>query len=155
MSRTIDPATPVEELTDDEVGYLYDRDDPRITTEVMKSRGLDPYGEDNPARYLEGMTNFGDANTKGLSPDQTVPADDYEEGLKPKKENLTKPQLVGEDDEEEDDEDVIEVPDNKDYDSWNNDQRRAELADRGLSVEGTKAEMNARLRESDKASGKA
>lgn len=149
MSRTIDPATPVEDLTDDEVGYLYDRDDPRVSTAEMQRRGMDPYGPENPARYLVDQPNFGDANTKGVSAADLDPGEDYEEGLKPKQENLTKPQLRGED---EEDEEEIEVPDNTDYasDEWNNDKRRAELADRGLSVEGNKADLIARLEEDDR-----
>lgn len=38
----------------------------------------------------------------------------------------------------------------EDYeDGWNNDQRRAELQDRGLSIEGNKSVLIARLRRSD------
>jgi hypothetical protein len=153
MSRTIDPTTPVEELSDDELIYLYDRDDPRVSAALMQKRGLVAFGDDNPARYLQNMPNYGDANTKAKSPDDLVPADDYEDHLGPLPQNLTKPQLVGEDDEEEDAE-LIEVPDDTDYEAWTNEQRRAELADRGLSVAGNKEALIARLRESDKAQNK-
>lgn len=57
--------------------------------------------------------------------------------------------LDDEDDEEEDEEDE---EGEEDYDAgWNNDQRRAELAERGLSVDGDKAALIKRLIEDDAA----
>lgn len=160
MSRTIDPTTPVEDLTDDELLYLFARD--KVEASVLEDRGLNPYGsqDQDHARVmaLQDVAHTGDANTKGVLPDDLVPAEDYEKALKPSKENLTRPQLVGQDDDEDDEDDeeededddgLVDVPDNRDYDNWNNDQRRAELADRGLSVEGRKEQLIARLRESD------
>lgn len=56
-----------------------------------------------------------------------------------------------EDDDDSDDDDDTEDGD-EDYDGgWNNDQRRAELARRGLSVDGDKAALIARLVEDDNA----
>lgn len=159
MSRTIDPTTPVEDLTDDELKYMFARD--LVDASVLEDRGLNPYGSQDQDRArvlaLQDVAHTGDANTKGIEPDDLVPPDDYEKALKPKKENLTRPQLVGQDDDEDEDEDdeeddedgLVDVPENRDYDNWNNDQRRAELADRGLSVEGKKEQLIARLRESD------
>lgn len=45
---------------------------------------------------------------------------------------------------------IDEEDDEEDYeDGWNNDQRRAELSRRKLSVEGNKADLISRLRRSD------
>lgn len=45
---------------------------------------------------------------------------------------------------------IIEDDEEEDYeDGWNNDQRRAALSERGLSVDGNKSELIARLRRSD------
>lgn len=156
MSRTIDQTIVQEgrweELSDDELRYLHDRD--QVPHEVLQERGIAIYpGRDfDLAKALQDIPNLGVVNTSGR--DEPEPLTDDE--LKPRKVNLTKPQLRGEDDDEEDeedfedtDEDVVEVPEDNDYESWNQDQRRAELADRGLSVEGRKSELITRLREDD------
>ena len=45
---------------------------------------------------------------------------------------------------------IIEDDEEEDYEEgWNNDQRRAALSERGLSVDGNKSELIARLRRSD------
>lgn len=45
---------------------------------------------------------------------------------------------------------IVEDDEEEDYDEgWNNDQRRAALSERGLSVDGNKSELIARLRRSD------
>jgi hypothetical protein len=46
-------------------------------------------------------------------------------------------------------EDDIEDVEGDDYETWRNDDLRAELASRELSVEGTKKDLVARLREDD------
>lgn len=54
-----------------------------------------------------------------------------------------------EDDEEGVEEDSEDAGDEDYEDGWNNDTRRAELARRGLSVEGNKEQLISRLKESD------
>lgn len=51
-------------------------------------------------------------------------------------------------------EDDIEDVEGDDYETWKNDDLRAELATRELSVEGTKVQLVARLREDDAAQPK-
>lgn len=51
---------------------------------------------------------------------------------------------VGVETEDEDDEDY-----EPDYESWNNNDLRADLSERGLSVDGKKADLIKRLREDD------
>ena len=152
MSRTIDPAVEVEDLTDEEVEYLWAREDKRVTVEEMRRRGLEPYGVQHPdrvnretaAQYLASMPDFGTANTAGRT---EVPDPLTEDQLKPRKVNLTKPQLRGVDDEDDvEDEDEDEE---MDYSTMTNDELRAELSSRGLSVAGTKADMITRLEEND------
>src|SRR5690348_2214012 len=46
-------------------------------------------------------------------------------------------------------EDDIEDVEGDDYEEWRNDDLRTELAGRGLSVDGTKKDLVARLREDD------
>jgi hypothetical protein len=50
---------------------------------------------------------------------------------------------------EDEDDDTIEDEDGDNYEEWKNDDLRAELVTRGLSVEGTKKELVARLRKND------
>lgn len=52
-------------------------------------------------------------------------------------------------DEDEELEDEDELLEDAPYEEWKNDDLRAELVSRGLSVEGAKADMAARLREDD------
>lgn len=50
---------------------------------------------------------------------------------------------------EEDDDEVIEDDPDDDYETWTNDELRAELAKRQLSVDGKKVDLVGRLREDD------
>lgn len=153
MSRTIDPTVDVQDLSDEEVQYLWDRDDNRVTVEEMRRRGLEPYGSQHPdrvtretaAQYLASMPDFGHANTAGKTEVDEPLSDDQ---LKPRPENLTKPQLRGEDDPDDDDDDD-EDEEEVDYNSYTNEELRTELASRELSVAGNKAEMVARLEADD------
>lgn len=49
------------------------------------------------------------------------------------------------------DDEVIEDVEGDDYETWKNDDLRAELSTRGLDVDGTKKELVARLRADDSA----
>lgn len=144
MSRTIDMSQGLDALEDDEILYLFARD--QVELQYVLDRGLNPNFDPSGPIYLQNQPNYGDANTKAATPESQVPPEDYEDDLGPKYENLTKPQLVGVDDDEAD---LIEVPDNNDYGNWKVDQLQAELADRKLPPEGKKKELVARLQESD------
>lgn len=54
----------------------------------------------------------------------------------------------------EDDGEVIEDEEGDDYETWTNEELRGELATRNLAVEGKKAELVKRLRDSDEAATK-
>lgn len=112
MSREINLENP-DELTDDELWYLYTRDPVKFNRMGLTP----PTPPDVPEREP--------APTKGIPLEQqTVPTIGTNGGIV---------------------EDVEE-----DYEEgWNNNQRRAELAKRKLSVDGTKDELIARLRRSD------
>lgn len=146
MSRTIDQTAVNEgrweELSDDDIRYLHDRD--MVPLEVVNDRGISVYPgqEYDLAKALQGIPNLGVVNTQGLT---GPPPPLSKAELQPRPENLTKPQLRGED-EEEDEESEEDV---EDYANWTNDQLRAELAERGLSVQGKQADLRARLLEDD------
>ncbi|MGH9907773.1 MAG: SAP domain-containing protein [Pyrinomonadaceae bacterium] len=146
MSRTIDLSDGYDALDEDELLYLWQRGE--VSDEVLRERDIKvPLAEDNPVAALQDLPNFGVVNTQG----KPVPTPLTEKELQPRKGNLTKPQLRGEDEDEETEEEFVEVPENTDYANWTNDQLRAELADRDLSVEGRKSDLVARLEESDQA----
>lgn len=63
--------------------------------------------------------------------------------------NTKSDEAAGIDEAEEDDLEEDEVEEEIPYEQWKNEDLRAELLERKLSLEGTKAEMAARLREDD------
>jgi len=135
LSRTIDPEKIASgDLSEDERRYLQDRG--------KLPKGVDGVEDnlDQPATVAE-MAHTGTANTAGLT------IEELEELLeKMKSEQQELPRI-------EDDGGIEELEDDEEedltYEEMNNDMRRAELSNRGLSVTGNKEELIARLRRSD------
>lgn len=158
MSREIDLSKGVGKLTPAEIGYAYQRG--MINDDQLREAGYEPMDVVHGDLPVHMQPETGDANTSAKTQEDLDAEQVSEEDLQPKEESLTEPQtkgfrepvtLVDDDEDEDEDEDFVEIPDNKDYDNWTNEQRRAELADRGLSVQGKKDVLNARLREYDEA----
>lgn len=134
MSKNIDLSKGVEKLSDADLFYLAQRDNAEALAELQRrGKSLDL----SQGRTLEEYAHTGDANTRG----ETI--EELEARLKRMKEEQGANSSGFEsEDEEDDDEDV-------DYSSWSNDELRAELARRNLSVDGKKADLVARLEEDD------
>lgn len=160
MSREIDLSKGVGGLSPAEIGYAYQRG--MITDEQLREAGYEPMDVVHGDLPVHEQPETGDANTRAKTQEdldnEQVPEEDFE----PREKNLTEPQTKGfrrpvtledegSDDEDDEDDGTVEIPDDRNYDEWTNDQRRAELADRGLSVNGKKDVLIARLRESDEA----
>lgn len=132
MSREIDPEA--ASLTDDEVLYLQNRG--------ALPEGFEPVDNDlsRGPRNLDEKPNTGDANTAGLSKEEW----DMVMESRQKAQLEDQPSLDtngGLAEGEEGEDDYLQ--------GWTNDTRRAELTTRGLSIEGSKDELIARLRRSD------
>lgn len=133
MSKVIEVPDDLSELSRDDALYLHQRG--RITDDQLQEAIGEPGPSLSEPRPVEDIPHTGDANTAGLS----------KEDLEERAARMAAEQ--GMDDDEDEDEDDGLDPD--DYDSATNDQLRAELARRGLSVEGNKAALIERLQEDD------
>lgn len=129
MSKDIDTSNGVEGLSDDDLLYLAQRDNQDAIRELENRNASLDQSADRP---LEQVPNTGDANTRG----ETI------EELEARLARMRAEQEAAEADDAEDDEDL-------DYNSMSNDELRAELARRDLSVQGNKAELIQRLEEDD------
>jgi hypothetical protein len=99
-----------------------------LEAKYLRDRGLLPEGYEMPPNPKEGQEEPPPLPTSRVTPlaEQSIPTIEAQGGI------------VDDDDDEEDYEE-----------GWNNDQRRAALSERGLSVDGNKSELIARLRRSD------
>ena len=137
MSREVDKSD-LGSLEDEDLFYLHQRN--QITTkEWAEARGEteQQLAESLQQLYqngipLEDRPNTGTANTGGAT------AQEYEQNLRARN-------GVGDDDEDGEEEDDEAVP----YEEQSNDDLRAELSRRGLSVSGKKEELIQRLEEDD------
>lgn len=151
MSKTIDPER-IEngDLSEEEVRYLQDRG--QLPSHVDAVEVTDLGG---PA--LDEVLNTGTANTAGLtieelesllSQKRASERAEVKDNLRQDKKSMIDLQTESSGEEAEDEEEV------EDYrDGWNNANRQAELARRGLSTEGDKETLIQRLVESDEEDG--
>lgn len=129
MSKTIDLSKGVEGLSEDDLLYLAQRDNQDAIRELeAREASIDQ----SKGRPLEEVANTGDANTRG----ETI------EELEARLAAMKAEQGAGDADEDDEDEEL-------DYESMSNDDLRAELARRELSVSGKKEDLIARLEEDD------
>lgn len=154
----------IPDLETDELIYLLQRSrhTAAVEAELQKRDELEKVRVNHdPVAQLQNTPNFGDANTKNApvetaarTREQGEEDESYLEAFETDPRNLTKPQLVGADDDEDDD---FEIPDDNDYDSWKNDALRAELQRRAeeggyqADLDGKKSELAQRLRDQDEA----
>lgn len=130
MSRTIDLSNGVEGLDEDELLYLAQRDNQEALAELQRREiSTDQSG----GRPLEEVANTGDANTRGESIEE----------LEARLARMKAEQAADEDESDEEDDEEM------DYESMSNDDLRAELARRDLSVSGKKEDLIARLEADD------
>lgn len=137
MSKRIDTSKP-EKLTEDELRYLLQREPLPRSVKRFLDANPDRRPDMNLSRPkpIEDQVHTGTANSYGLTKEQL---DEAVAAFKAQQDR----DYEGEGDEEGDDEDEV------DYDSMTNDELRAELARRELSVEGKKVDLIARLEEDD------
>lgn len=136
MSRVLEDLSKKspQSLNEDERRYLQDRGQLPEGATPVRDNLADP-GNINDTAHT------GDANTAGLSVDQ------LEKMLASAREREKEeggPRIGDAGGIDEDDEETYATDD-----GWNNDKRRAELARRGLSVDGDMDDLIARLRQSD------
>lgn len=143
MSRKIDMSDP-DSWTDEDLQYLSARG--QLPKHMADRVAFDPEalaalsGGISQSRPLDEVAHTGTVNSAGLSKEEY---DLAVELLRAHQENEDGAESSEDDDDEEE----------EDYDEgWNNDKRRAELSSRGLSTEGSKDELIARLLEDDASS---
>lgn len=138
MSKIVDTSQGYENLSDEDLQYLAQRDDTQAATELANREVSTDQSQPRP---IEEIANTGDANTAGESIEE----------LEARLEAMKAEQGVGEEDEED------EGLDPDDYETTSNDDLRAEIARRNegrdeadqLSMEGRKANLIATLEADD------
>lgn len=129
MSKDINTSD-LGSLSDEELQYLAQRDNQEAVA-LLEERGASV--DLSQPRSLDQIANTGDANTGG----ETI------EQLEARLARMRAEQGVSEDDEDDEDEEEM------DYEFMSNDDLRAELARRDLSVSGKKEDLIARLEADD------
>lgn len=138
MSKIVDTSQGYENLSDEDLQYLAQRDDTQAATELANREVSTDQSQPRP---IEEIANTGDANTAGESIEE----------LEARLEAMKAEQGVGEEDEED------EGLDPDDYETTSNYDLRAEIARRNegrdeadqLSMEGRKADLIATLEADD------
>lgn len=151
MSKTLD-LSDLSALDDDDLQYAHQRG--LITdAQLAEHLGTDEFTlVDQIAKNgisqgvpLSEIANTGDANTRGLTNEDLL-KEVERRGLLERLDNEKRGAGPAASD-DEDDEALVEEP----YEDARNDDLRAELSRRGLSVDGNKTELVQRLREDDEA----